>query len=321
VGGRNKRRHEVQLELLEDVYEAFLMMFAAQNIELQVPEERLKVVLFAQKADFDDFARQIQTDLDLAGGFWDPVSNVSAFYDAGSDPHEKAIREIVDSLKKSADDLKKKKGGVGGGGQTGARGGGGGGNLQDLVRDIKTIEALQQIHEENAQIEVVSHETTHQLAGNTGLFPRNVLVPAWVHEGLATYFESPGDAGWSGIGAVNERRLNWYRAYEADRAHSNINFVVGNQVFDLAQSDGARLYAYAQSWALTHFLLETRLEKTVTFYRRLGELPPDEVLSSDVLNALFDEVFQEDRASLDKAWREHMARLKPEFEAAKGSKD
>ncbi|HVV98952.1 MAG TPA: DUF1570 domain-containing protein [Planctomycetaceae bacterium] len=320
IGGRKKRRHEVQLELLEDVYETFLMMFSSQNVELQIPEERLKVVLFAQKNDFDSFAQRIQTNLDLAGGFWDPVSNVSAFYDAGSDPHEKAIKEIVDSLKKSADDAKKKKGG----GQTGNRGAGGGGgppNLMNLVRDVKTIELLQQIHQENAAVEIVSHEATHQMAGNTGLFPRNVLVPAWVHEGLATYFESPGDAGWSGIGAVNERRLNWYRAYEDDRAHSNINFIVGNQVFDLAQSDGAQLYAYAQSWALTHFLLETRLEKTVNFYRRLGELPPDEVLSSDVLNALFDDVFQEDRASLDKAWREHMASLKPEFEAAKGGKN
>ena len=40
---------------------------------------------------------------------------------------------------------------------------------------------LVEIERENSDIEVVSHETTHQMAGNTGLLPRNVLIPSWTH--------------------------------------------------------------------------------------------------------------------------------------------
>ena len=72
------------------------------------------------------------------------------------------------------------------------------------------------LERENSDIEVVSHETTHQMAGNTGLLPRHVQVPRWVHEGLATYFETPNGASWGAIGAVNDSRLKLYRVLASD---------------------------------------------------------------------------------------------------------
>ena len=101
------------------------------------------------------------------------------------------------------------------------------------------------------------------MAGNTGLLPRHVRIPSWVHEGLATYFETPNGAMWSGIGAVNESRLSLYRALERDREHSNIGFIVGDQIFDYAGSLGAKLHGYGQAWALTHFLMEKHFDKFI----------------------------------------------------------
>ena len=40
----------------------------------------------------------------------------------------------------------------------------------------------------------VSHSATQQLAANTGLLPRRVEIPHWVHDGLATYFQ---DYDWA----------------------------------------------------------------------------------------------------------------------------
>jgi hypothetical protein len=77
-----------------------------------------------------------------------------------------------------------------------------------------TLALLVQIDRENNDISVVTHEAAHQLAGNTGLLPRDIMIPTWAHEGLATYFEAPKDAAWSGIGAVNEERLDMYRQLE-----------------------------------------------------------------------------------------------------------
>ena len=177
-----------------------------------------------------------------------------------------------------------------------------------------TIELLVGIERENLDIEVVSHEATHQMAGNTGLFPRDVVVPSWVHEGLATYFETPDDAAWSGIGAVNKDRLDLYRVLERDRVHSNIDFIVGDQIFDMAATIRGTLHGYGQAWALTHFLMERHFREFITFYRRIGEMPPDVLISPQVLTELFSESFGTDRRSLDSEWRAYMRTLKTDLE-------
>jgi hypothetical protein len=185
---------------------------------------------------------------------------------------------------------------------------------REVIKYAETLTLVISVIQENLDIEVVSHEGTHQMAGNTGLFPRHVQVPSWAHEGLATYFESPGEMGWSGVGAVNEQRLEFYRGLEPDRVHSNIDFIVADNIFKFAASHGAALHAYGQAWALTHFLMEKHPEKMVSYYRRLGELPPDIILSGELLVSLFNEVFGTDRGTLDLEWRAHMRSLKPDLE-------
>jgi hypothetical protein len=187
-------------------------------------------------------------------------------------------------------------------------------NAADVVRLADTISLLIEIEREDCDIEVVSHETTHQMAGNTGLLPRHVRIPSWVHEGLATYFETPDGAKWGGIGAVNQSRLSLYRNLERDREHSNLDFIVGDQIFDYARSLGATLHGYGQAWALTHFLMEKHFDKFMAFYRRLGELPPDTYLSQEVVNQLFDEALATDRQVLDYQWRGYMNSLKTDLE-------
>jgi hypothetical protein len=159
------------------------------------------------------------------------------------------------------------------------------------------------------------------MAGNTGLLPRHVRIPSWVHEGLATYFETPDGAKWGGIGAVNKDRLMNYRHLEHDREHSNLDFIVGDQIFDYARSLGAKLYGYGQAWALTHFLMEKHFDKLMAFYRRLGELPPDTFLSQEVVNQIFDDALATDRQVLDYQWRGYMNSLKTDLELVlEGSK-
>ncbi len=164
---------------------------------------------------------------------------------------------------------------------------------------------------EDADIEVVTHEATHQMAGNTALLPRQVQIPSWIHEGLATYFESPEDATWSGVGAVNQARLDRYRQLSSDAEHSNIDYIVGDQIFDFAKSVGARLHGYGQAWALTHFLIEKHFDEYNQFCRRLGEMPPDTRLSPQVLESIFKSAFKiEDTAKLNAEWKQYMQGLR-----------
>jgi len=153
------------------------------------------------------------------------------------------------------------------------------------------------------------------MAGNTGLFPRHVDTPRWIHEGLACYFENPSDGTWAGIGAVSGRRLESYRTLSSrDRVHSNLNFIIRDEIFDLAASNAGTDFAYGQAWALTHFMIETHLKEFVGYYRVLGDLPPDVSLNPELLQALFARVCGSDIVSLDGEWRQYMNKLKTETE-------
>lgn len=258
----------------------------------------MKVVLFNEQQDYLQFVRSISPALSSAIGFYDPKSNMSFFYDHGSSKEFQSLRKISGELQAKRDDYVKQKN-------------------ADMVRYCDTISLLVAIDQENSDIEVVSHEATHQVASNTGLFPRDVLVPKWVHEGLATYFEAPGDATWSGMGAVNKGRLNDYKMFQQVPTYSGVDYVVGDQLF-YTPSDMVTSLGYAQGWALTHFLMERHFDELMDFYRRLGEVPPDMIFSPDILGKVFDRSFKTPRTSLDREWREYMQTLQTDFEKIVG---
>lgn len=299
---RKKSRSDERLELLETVYESFILKFYAQGSELDIPKERLKVVLFNDHQDYLDYATSESPELASASGFWNSKTNISVFYDHGTTEMFQVLQKLAQEFNDVKEEAIRKKAS----------------NAAEIVQMANTITLLVEVDRENSDIEVVSHEATHQMAGNTGLLPRHVKIPVWVHEGLATYFESPKEASWSGVGAVNEQRLKLYKALEKDREHSNIDFIVGDQIFSFAASHGARLHGYGQSWALTHFLMERYFEQLMTYYRRLGEMPPDIVFSPDLLTKMFNDTFKGNRRALDSEWRSYMRGLKTEIEEVTG---
>lgn len=295
---KGKTRAQERIELLETVYEAFLLRFYAYGVELQIPREKLKVVLFNNHEHYAMFAEKLSPGLSSASGFWSPTTNTSIFYDHGTNKEFKMLAELSAELQKDKKDAQKR----------------GGPGAADIVRLADSISMLVEIEREDSDIEVVSHEATHQMAGNTGLLPMHVMAPSWLHEGLATYFETPDGATWGGIGAVNESRLDLYRTLQSDREHSNIDFIVTDQIFDLAGSHMAKVHGYGQAWALTHFLIERHFDKYMAFCRRIGEMPPDVKLSPDVVKQIFEEEIGIESRVLDVEWRAYMDDLKTDIE-------
>ena len=291
-------RADERLQLLEQVYESFLLRFYAHGVELEIPKDRLKVCLFSEHQDYLFFATKLDPGLSSAAGFWSPTTNASVFYDNGTTEDFKQLLELAADLQDRKKEAQKLRAA----------------NAADIVRLADTLQFIVGLERENLDVEVVSHETAHQMAGNTGLLPRDVRVPSWVHEGLATYFETPEGANWGGIGAVNSSRLDLYRTLEPDKEHSNIDFIVGDQIFDYAASHSAKVHGYGQAWALTHFLMERHFEEFIAFYRRLGEMPPEVQFSQEVLTSVFNECVKKDRRGLDIEWRTYMRGLKTDME-------
>jgi hypothetical protein len=271
-------------------------------MRLKLPQEPLMAVLFNEERDFREYSTRLSPELASAAGFWNAKTNVSFFYDHGTTKEYKMIRRLTERIQRKRDHYIKNKDRY----------------VLSQVAQYRqmadTLSLLVEISQENSDIEVVTHEITHQMAGNTGMLPRSIRIPTWVHEGLATYFEAPKDATWSGIGAVNKERLGWYRGLERDRVHSNIRFIVSDRIFTTALSDIGELHGYGQAWGLTHFLMNKRFDDLMHFYRRLGELPPDMLIGPATLEALFSECFGEDQRTLDRQWRLYMNSLRTDVE-------
>jgi hypothetical protein len=294
-------RAQERLDLLERVYETFFMWFKVKGRSLEKPTERLMVVLFNEYKNYLDFSVQLNPELKSATGYWSPETNIAVFFAHGTDPLFKELTNVTEELNKAKKEAERIKDP----------------NRGNLVRFTDTIDLLRKIAQENEDIEVVSHEATHQVAGNSGLFPRRIHIPRWAQEGLAAFFESPKEATWSGVGAVNETRITFYRVLEKDRVHSDIDFIVSDFVYDLARSHAAKLHAYGQAWALTHFLMAKHFPEFIDYYRNLARLPCDLVIGEDVLKECFTAAFGKDRQTLDKEWRQYMNGLETDEEKMK----
>ncbi|MEQ8848414.1 DUF1570 domain-containing protein [Botrimarina sp.] len=146
----------------------------------------------------------------------------------------------------------------------------------------------------------VVHEATHQTAYNVGVHTRFAEGPRWVSEGLATMFEARGvhdslsyDRGES---RINRGRLADYLHDVAPNQPLGTvaTFISSDQAFERTP-----IPAYANAWALTFFLSETRPQQyaeylALTAQRPLfSEYPPEERVAD------FRSVFGQDLELLD----------------------
>ena len=124
--------------------------------------------------------------------------------------------------------------------------------------------------------ETMIHEATHQVAYNIGLHSRVGETPRWVVEGMATVFEPEGMRN-SAAGNSAKQRLNWERyvvfqnfVQTKRRPPKSLRSFIESE--DLYES--GVLDFYAQSWALTFFLVETRPRNYSAYLKRIAARDP-----------------------------------------------
>jgi len=147
---------------------------------------------------------------------------------------------------------------------------------------------------------VVIHEATHQAAFNIGVHSRYSPPPLWVAEGLATLFEAPGvyDArnhpGRSN--RINRSRLEDFRRIVKPRHRPELikNIVSSDNLFRSKPS-----VAYAEAWALTFFLAETRGPAYARYLARTAAKPDFHQAGREERVADFTAVFGDDWQMLE----------------------
>ena len=145
------------------------------------------------------------------------------------------------------------------------------------------------------------HEATHQIAYNIGLHSRTGETPRWVVEGMATAFEPDGMrstlAGSQAYQRINrERYLVFQNFVKTGRRtpKSLRSFIESETLYESAVLD-----FYAQSWALTFFLVETRPRNYSAYLKRIAARNPFAAYSAKERLADFKETISADVDSLD----------------------
>jgi hypothetical protein len=146
------------------------------------------------------------------------------------------------------------------------------GNQRGSTAQINTM-----LSQPEAQLMVATiiHEATHQLAYNSGLQQRFADVPIWFSEGMAVYFETPDLTtvkGWRTIGEINRLRLTKYREHLPQKPRDSLSTLAMNNERFLRPRDS--LDAYAEAWALTHYLLKAKPQAYVAYLQKLSAKPP-----------------------------------------------
>lgn len=120
-------------------------------------------------------------------------------------------------------------------------------------------------------VATIVHEATHQIAFNCGLHTRLSDCPTWFSEGIATYFETPdltSFKGWRNIGGINRPRLTRFQESRGRRGPDLLRTLLGDdrRLRDPKQA----LDAYAESWALTYYLLRQQPRQYVAYLKTLS---------------------------------------------------
>jgi len=225
--------------LFERLYTAFRNTWTHQGFQMADPEFRLVAVVFSEKAAYVKYSQKELGDAaDSIFGYYNMESNRMVMYDLA------------------------------------------GVAMQVPGRTIGAAQIKLFLDSPNAPgtVSTIVHEATHQIAFNSGLHQRLSDCPKWFSEGIAMYCETPDlgkSKGWAGIGVINRARLAQFWQYQQQRPTDSLKTLISsdNRLVDTKQA----VDAYAESWALTYYLIHKHSKSYVAYLKVLSRKRPLEV--------------------------------------------
>ena len=286
--------------IFEDVYRSFHFYFSRRGFRMSQPEFPLIAIVFPNHKRFAKYCKQdqIRASAGLMGYYLPSTNRVALF-----DPGNAALSEnSQDPATVAASPQFAKLFGP-----------------EDSRRPFPLLPVANLQPQANlpwhgrikgSLRDTIIHETTHQVAFNTGLHSRIGANPDWVVEGLALVFEAPGIHDSTGSRAVKKRinpeRYIWFGNFAKTRRKqkSLAAFVGRDTMFQTATLD-----AYSQAWALSFYLMETRPSKYSGYLKKIAQRDPLKAYPSKQRIADFTDAFGKDLDWLEVEFLRFMKRL------------
>ncbi len=222
--------------LFERLYLAFRNAWTHQGFQMVEPEFRLVAIIFSEKAAYVKYSqKELGNAADSIFGYYNMESNRMVMYDLAGVAVNRPGRSV------------------------------GVGHFSQFLANPNASGA----------ISTIVHEATHQIAFNSGLHQRLSDCPKWFSEGIAMYCETPdlkGTKGWAGIGAVNRTRLAQFWQYQQQRPADSLTTLISTDKRLVEPKEA--IDAYAESWALTYYLLHKHPKQYVAYLKVLSRKQP-----------------------------------------------
>ena len=160
-------------------------------------------------------------------------------------------------------------------------------------------------------VATIIHEGTHQLIFNRGVQTRFADCPLWVNEGLAMYFEAPNvrsKRGWQKPGMIFDQRLFRFLDYLGRRPVDSLESLITSD--DRLRNQATSVDAYAEAWALNHFLMTKKSKEYVAYLEHLSQQKALVKLTPEQRLADFRQYISADLKSLDAEFLEYIQKLR-----------
>ncbi len=296
---------EVQshLDLLENSFRGFYYWFALKGVALPVPKHRQLAVVTGQEKDFRHFHKVLTSGPVVVDGFFARRENVAVMANKRQDDTYDALNKFwkrwEDKGFQRTAILSGKKGA--GHPKVGVM------ITEEQLAEAQMVALMLKALEQEAELATISHDASRQLLFASGLLPRNVAAPEWFLFGMGSFFETPLQSPWSGIGAPSSYFLpRWHelkgKGFEKSPGET-LRKVITDAYFrglppegrpespSHRAHDAALRKARTASWALTYFLAKQKLDGVQRYCKELSKMPRDIELDDEVLLGCFARAF------------------------------
>lgn len=308
------------------------------GMEARQPNHRLAAFFFNERISYDRYAERINFPSQGTYGVYHDGTNWSAFFNVANDPQMRRLQANIASAQQSLDDLIEAVKQIQGSHsiinvqfadgrtiqmtRTQAEK-----EIKASQRDLRELAGQRNTYAEHVNCTVIQHETAHQVLYNAGVHVRGACNPRWIVEGLATLFETPPSGNGSGIGTVNDLRLQDFRtAITGDATVQNVStddllqaiasgkiihpkrLITTPELFDMRGKRASNLYATA--WALTHYLHRVRGKQLGSYLRDISTRQPGHQVAPDEELSFFESHFGPIDETFIRRWGIYMLKLK-----------
>ncbi|HKQ49487.1 MAG TPA: DUF1570 domain-containing protein [Phycisphaerae bacterium] len=286
---------------IEQTYRSCIKYTQKLGFDAHAPKKKLIIYYFEEHGDYNGHSKKVGVGEmpQSTPGVYVPELNISMFYNfRNQDSFKKARQDAEAKIDQLKGRLKQ-------------------GNLtpqerRQINQEIKNARSHANWSTTiggDVSESIVQHEVAHQVLWNIGFHNPKVFIanPRWFAEGTAMMFEPISTGTSANFGALNSDRLKEYQALEQAKGLVPVKEFISHAGWFGPATIGQ---AYAQSWALVHYLNRAKRNQVKAYVEIINKRPKTYKSTPEQEIKDFETAFGKLDRKWEDAWKSWMKRVR-----------